>query len=133
MISINSKGFSVEIIFYLAIMVIIFIVGYSILIQFFSTSPLEKSVKNLKDTIEMVCTTAIDESSVNIFIPSQKTITLGKDGVLYANGISKKINCTEKISFEHVDIKCPSESVTVNVTKIPLGSRYRIIIKYSCD
>jgi len=128
----KNKKAAVEIIIYLVAAIIIAIVAYSILSQFLASSPIEKAMSDLKETIEMVCEEGGQNQTILLYVPAGQTIKLKKEGVLVSGSISKKLRCPENVIFKECEI-FPThegeEEISVNVTKTKISetsSTYRI-------
>jgi hypothetical protein len=125
----KNKKAAVEIIIYLVAAIIIAIVAYSILSQFLASSPIEKAMSDLKETVEKVCEEGGKNQTILLYVPAGQTIKLKKEGLLVSGSISKKLRCPENVTFKECETfptREGEEGISVNVTKIEISTFYKI-------
>ncbi|MGC8885449.1 MAG: hypothetical protein ACP5KK_03090 [Candidatus Nanoarchaeia archaeon] len=122
-------GNAAGLVFTLVVCIIIALVAYRILIQFFAAEPMEKALKELEETIEEVCSKDGTNKTINLYIPPGNQITLTRDGYLKTGKQMVKLDCPDNVKFW----ECATaqtfegkEELTINVTKELISSIYKI-------
>lgn len=120
----NRKGME-DFLITLIFVVIIFGIGWFLLVQFTEATPAEDAADNVKDAIESVCTQegTLSRSFV-IFLPAEHKIFLQPNGFLEVykdSSISKKtLNCPSSIIFPECTFGPTTEgneSISFSVSK----------------
>lgn len=130
-----KKGLA-EWIIVLVMMIIIFMVGYFMLVQFTEARPAENALSDVRDAIESVCAKETTSSSqFTIFLPAGNKILLKPDGFMELHKdslLSKKtLSCPSAIAFAECTIgptEEGSEGVSFYVNKTTDATTKKVTI-----
>lgn len=118
--------------------VLIFIIGYLVLVQFFGATTEQKALHDAKSAIEIACASnGPDSQDAPINLPPKSKISLKFGGTIALSNsikIEEKLNCPAKIIFADCTIgpgQVGHESIIFQILKNQTGGRIGITLNDS--